>query len=192
MQILVARNDTGQLCRKKVNSTAQNAFNPNGDRPDSKCMFRIGDKAACLRNGYRDEHYEGKRDEWNPKHYVANGELGIVTHLDDGYVSVQFEGRGGESIRFNRNTWGSEIDLGYALSVHKAQGSGFPVTLVLADGESGARFVCSRAWWYTAISRASKLCVTIGRKHVIDQDCRKVDIDNRKTLLGEMIRSWKE
>lgn len=191
MQILVARNDTGQLSRKKVNAIAQNVFNKQGEKVDSKCPFRVGDKVVCLRNGYRDEYYIGKREEWVPQHYVANGELGIVTRPGDGFIGVLFDGKE-QDVRFNRSTFGSEIDLGYALSVHKAQGSGFPVTLILADGESGARFVCSRAWWYTAISRAAKLCVTIGRKAVVEQDCRRVDIDQRKTLLGELLQREEE
>ncbi|HEU4342425.1 MAG TPA: ATP-binding domain-containing protein, partial [Candidatus Binatia bacterium] len=67
------------------------------------------------------------------------------------------------------------------------QGSEWKVVIVMIDDYPGARMICTREFWYTAISRAKELCVLIGRKGVADQGCRRVAIRNRKTFLRELI-----
>jgi exodeoxyribonuclease V alpha subunit len=77
--------------------------------------------------------------------------------------------------------------LGYALSTHKAQGSEWPLVVVLADDYAGANFVASREWYYTALSRASKLCITVGRQSTIDRHRRRVSLGERKTFLTDLL-----
>lgn len=73
------------------------------------------------------------------------------------------------------------------MSVHKSQGSEWPVVIGMIDSYPGARMVCSREFWYTAISRAKQQCVLIGQRAVIDADCRKQAIWRRKTFLRERV-----
>lgn len=82
---------------------------------------------------------------------------------------------------------GCSWDLGYALSVHKAQGSEVPVAIVVLDEYPGARQICDRSWLYTAISRAKKCCVLVGMKSTADAMCRRVNIGKRKTFLRELV-----
>jgi len=82
---------------------------------------------------------------------------------------------------------GCSWELGYALSVHKSQGSDWEVVIVMLDDYAGARMLCSREWLYTAISRAKKQCILIGKKEVADGMVRKIALKNRKTLLKERI-----
>lgn len=187
LQVLCAVNDKSPVCRKKLNESLQALLNPDGESLPNN-PFRVGDKAMCLKNGFRVEHWEGEKPDHVWEHYVANGEIGRVEAIDANWIAVKFAGKAA-TIRFWRGEW-SEIDLAYACTVHKAQGSGFPVVVVMLDGSGGAEFVCSRAHHYTAISRASELCITIGKRSVLDEHCRKVDTERRVTFLTEGIRTW--
>jgi hypothetical protein len=80
---------------------------------------------------------------------------------------------------------GCDFDLGYAITCHKSQGSEWPCVIILADPSPGARRVCSREWIYTAISRASQLCITIGKLGVLHQMTARVSLEKRKTFLVE-------
>ncbi len=81
---------------------------------------------------------------------------------------------------------GSTWDLAYAISVHKSQGSEFPVAIVIIDEHAGAQRLCTRNWLFTAISRAKKLCVTIGPARLAQAMCQKDGL-RRKTFLVERI-----
>lgn len=85
-------------------------------------------------------------------------------------------------------TW----DLGFALSVHKSQGSEWPIVAVMIDEYPGAKMVCSRQWIYTAISRAKKACLLIGNKGTAHGFCRRDALWQRKTFLAERIREERE
>ncbi len=145
--------------------------------------------------------------------YVANGELAEVVQVmekltvarlsnptrlvkiprgksgDDGNGDDSGgESTGGESGQDDKApTTGCSWDLGYALSVHKSQGSEWPVVIVMVDEYAGAKMVCSREWTYTAISRAKKLCLAIGKLTVMQAACRKVALGKRKTFLEKLI-----
>ncbi len=82
---------------------------------------------------------------------------------------------------------GCSWDLGYALSVHKSQGSEWPLVIVMLDEYPGARMVCSREWLYTAISRARRLCLMIGKMSTATGMCRRQALGKRKTFLVERI-----
>jgi ATP-dependent exoDNAse (exonuclease V) alpha subunit len=187
MQVLCAVNDKSPVCRKNLNATLQEMLNPGGERLERN-PFRVGDKVMALKNGFRVEHWEDEKPSVLMEHYVANGEIGKVENISEHWIAVRFSGK--ESvIRFDRAEW-TEIDLAYAITCHKAQGAGFPVVIVMIDSTGGASFVCSRSHHYTAISRASKLCITIGKKSVMNEHCRKVDTERRKTFLTEGIIKW--
>jgi exodeoxyribonuclease V alpha subunit len=187
MQVLCAVNEKTAVCRKKLNVVLQALLNQDGERMERN-PFRVGDKVMCLKNGWRAEHWEGEKPHCLSEWYIANGEIGCVRQISEHWIAVQFLGKD-EWIRFERAEW-SEIDLAYAVTVHKAQGAGFPVVVVMIDGSAGANFICSRSHHYTAISRSSKLCITIGKKSVLDAHCRRVDTDGRVTFLRKEIEGW--
>ena len=189
MQVLCAVNDKSPVCRRKLNEVLQNLLNASGERLERN-PFRVGDKMMVLKNGFRAEHWRDEKPPYVNKHYCANGEIGRITQISEHWVAATFSGKGDEvEIRFDRAEW-SEIDLAYACTVHKAQGAGFPVVIVMIDGSGGAGFICSRSHHYTAISRSAKLCITIGKKSVMDEHCRRVDTERRVTFLTEDIKSW--
>jgi hypothetical protein len=77
--------------------------------------------------------------------------------------------------------------LAYAVTCHKYQGSECKVVLVVAE-RSGR--LASREWIYTALSRATELCVAVSTEHTMRSYVSRVTLPNRKTYLKEMLDGW--
>ena len=184
VQVLCATNDNGLLSRKSLNEKLQQQFNPDG-RSVGDCPYRLGDKVINLKNGIYDSHWSGGNKPNDESYYISNGDVGIVIDVDRKFAGVQFDG--GRCVRINKKHW-KQVDLAYAVTVHKAQGSQWPVVIVVADESGAAHRVCGRSWWYTAISRASILTVTFGRRNTIDRHCRQQNIEQRKTFLAHDLK----
>jgi hypothetical protein len=76
-------------------------------------------------------------------------------------------------------------DLGYVLSCHRSQGSQWKYVIVMVDSSGSGAMVQSRNWIYTAISRAEKATLVIGRKVTVDKMMNRDGISDRKTFLVE-------
>jgi exodeoxyribonuclease V alpha subunit len=134
--------------------------------------------------------------------YVANGEIAKVVAVFPNYVVAQLTcpdrliripnakspSNDDEESGQTAGGW----DLAYVLSVHKSQGSQWPVIITLADSYPGARMLCDRSWIYTALSRAEILSITLGQREVIDGMCQKSHIWQRKTFLKETIQDLQQ
>lgn len=217
VQVIVAVNDKSPLGRKPLNRRLQRLLNPNRPRDGSK--FAVKDKVINLRNGwFTSARPESDQVNAEGKVYVANGEQGevvevigakTIVRLTDPdrtvmlFRSPQEESQDGEEASKDDDkeaAGGSSWDLAYAVSCHKSQGSEWPVVLILADDHNSAKRVCTRNWIFTAISRARKYCLTIGKIRTV-QEMMPRDGMKRKTFLREFIglerqrvivRSWGE
>lgn len=172
VQVLCATNAT----RKRLNGTLQRLLNP-GDSSG----WNPGDKVICLKNG----ELSGKR--------VANGDTGTVLAVKDDKATVlltcpdrevvcRVPNQSDESGEGEDGTW---MALAYAITGHKSQGSEYPCVVLVADQRNQ---VTSREWVYTAISRAKRLCVIVGKADLLDAWCRKVVLPLRRTKLAGLIR----
>ncbi len=205
-QVVVPVNEKSPLARKRLNVILQEFLNPGGERIKGS-TFRVGDKIVNGKNGWLPADNTFSRipegDCWNQaqkdgKVYVANGEQAKVFAVFDRYTVARLwlpdriiripKGKSYENEDGESEDSGCSWELAYALSVHKSQGSQWPVVITLADAYPGARMLCDRCWIYTALSRAETLAVTIGQRDVIDGMCRKSHIWNRKTFLVESIK----
>ncbi|HWL09368.1 MAG TPA: AAA family ATPase, partial [Planctomicrobium sp.] len=200
VQVLVATN----RIRKSLNKKLQDALNPNG----MKCKgtpFRVGDKVINLKNTSFKliPKTEDVQHAWHTKDEVenltvpvANGEQGIVLSVSPGQMIVRLDARDicvmvrwrssieGNNESDDESGAGCTWDLAYAISVHKSQGSEWPICIVIVDSSGGR--IQSRQWLYTAISRAKRLCVTVGKRSAVDLAVR-TDGTRRKTFLKELI-----
>ncbi len=193
VQVIVARNAT----RQTLNAHLQARLNAAGERGPHG-SYRTGDKVICLRNGFC-----VSADDRNGKQvYCANGDVGRVQSFRGKHAIVALaspprlvlvpltkqaeeqqqahaKDTNGEDGRPAR-AW----DLAYAVTCHKAQGSEYPVVIVLVEG---AGKLGSREWLYTAVSRARELCVLIGDTSDMRRYVRNVCLPDRKTFLVEQL-----
>lgn len=209
VQIVVPVNEKSPLARVKLNAILQGFLNPAGEQVDGN-QFRLGDKIVCGKNHWApidNATHRLKGGPWNQhqkeqKCFVANGEQAEVVAvtprlttarlwLPDRLVRIpkgeSYQDEDGET-----QGTGCQWDLAYALSVHKSQGSQWPVVITVADAYPGARMLCDQCWLYTALSRAETLAVTIGQREVLDDMCRKSHIWARKTFLVETVKELEQ
>lgn len=206
----LARKTLNEILQRELNASGERAGTNPFRTGDKIVNGKNGRFPAVELDSESDEVDVSDRGEV----YVANGELARVLHVEDRLTIAQLDNprrvvkipRGksestsqnadadqdagpagnGEAAENSTGT-GCSWDLGYALSVHKSQGSEWPTVIVMVDAYPGARMVCSREWHYTAISRAKSQCVLIGQRAVVDADCRKQAIWRRKTFLKERV-----
>lgn len=195
LQFLTAKNDNSPVARKPLNKLLQQVLNQDGEQVHGN-PFRRGDKIVCLKNStYQDP------EEQLQTHFVANGELGRVTDLKPGRMVIRLsdpprsvlvthapvqenEREVADSEDAQRGAVG-DWDLGYALSVHRSQGSQWKYVVVLCDPSGG--MVQTREWLYTAISRAEIATFCVGNRQVINAMLRRNGIKTRKTFLVERV-----
>lgn len=181
MQVLVAVNEKSPLSRVELNKRLQVLLNQSP--PIRQAKFRLGDKVICTSNQMLPTIES--RPGFETSEFVANGEIGSVVHCEPGTTIVKFDAPARTIVA--KGAYQDEFALAYAITVHKSQGSQWPIVVYVGDDYPGARFVASRELIYTAISRAEKLAMTIGRKATIDLDCRREALSTRKTFLKELL-----
>ena len=183
--------DIQVLCpsRKLVNGTQnlnnilQSHLNPNSDGYNQLSYkgvhMRKNDKVMQIKNNY---DIEWIKDNGEQGIGVFNGDVGFITELDKraGIIKVRFDDRiatyYGEEI--------GELELAYAVTVHKSQGSEFDcVILPLFDVPSQLRY---RNLLYTAVTRAKKMLVVVGSKAIFNQMAE----NDRKTLRYTMLKEF--
>jgi exodeoxyribonuclease V alpha subunit len=184
-QIVCPMNAKGALSRTSCASLVQDIINPRQDGDPLVSVYRNNDKIICLSN----ENYMAAEEK--ALIYVANGEMGRVEQVTkEGWIICKFPPWGRSEIpRFikfhDKSDDKDSFALGYAITVHKSQGSQWPIVVVMADGS--ANRVANKEWWYTAISRASERCLIIGDQRVVERQARMATAIRRKTFLKERL-----
>ena len=164
----------GALGVLQLNQALQAALNPQDKRKNElmrgECVFRLGDKVMQIRNNYDIEWTRG--DESGEG--VFNGDIGYVVALDrlNREMTVEFDD--GRQAVYDE-TMLDELELSYCISVHKSQGSEFDaVVLPLLNGP---QMLLTRNLLYTAVTRAKKLVVIVGR-----EGCVQFMVDNNRIM----------
>ncbi|WP_282603044.1 AAA family ATPase [Paracoccus sp. PARArs4] len=131
-------------------------------KPRGPEQIVYGDKVICVRNHHRQPWvYDTKAN--GEKEYIANGEIGIVTgqrqwgRKNPQFTHVELAGRADRNFSFKRRDFSEDgnpyLELAYAITVHKAQGSEFGSVILVLPARS--RLV-SREMIYTALTRQKK------------------------------------
>ena len=114
---------------------------------------------------------------------VFNGDLGTIISIDleEQAVTVQFDGR---SVTYDRADL-NEITLAWAVTIHKSQGSEYPLVIMLMYMQH--YLMLSRNLLYTGLTRAKKLAILVGPKKAIGLAVRQVKAQERYTLLSQRL-----
>ena len=158
-----------------LNSIMQKKYNPNGEKVFSKMegekeiKFCAGDKVICTQNDYDID--------------VRNGDIGYVVNKVGKNIRVEFDG---EMKLFHNNKL-DYLDLAYAITVHKSQGSEYSnVVMPIVDDH---RIMLSRKLIYTAITRGKQNVCLIGSKRVLREALKKVFLNLRYSNLNQKIEN---
>ncbi len=156
-----------------LNAILQDRLNPpSPDRAEyitARCTYRLGDKVMQIKNNYQ---MEWERLDGREKGLgVFNGDVGFISDINKNAqkMTVVFDDR---AVTYDFMLL-DELELAYAATVHKSQGSEFDA--VIMPMCETHRLLMTRNLLYTAITRAKKLVVLVGSEEVIKQ---YVDNDN--------------
>ena len=160
----------GSLGTINLNREMQSVLNPAGETLErGGSTFRLGDKVMQLRNNYE----KG----------VFNGDLGRIAAIDreEGSVQVDFYDK---VVNYESDEL-DEINLAYATSVHKSQGSEYPAVVIPLHASH--YLMLHRSLLYTAVTRGKKLVVLVGSRKALAMAIRNVRRERRNTGLREKL-----
>lgn len=149
----------------ELNNALQKALNKTESRAQVKTIkgynLKIGDKVMQTRNNYELKWKKAGNLEGEG---VFNGDMGLVTKIDESsqFVEVMFDDE--RLVRYDFEIL-DEIELSYAVTIHKSQGSEFPVVVIPLFG--CPEKLLYRNLIYTAVTRAKKLVVLVGQEQVL-------------------------
>lgn len=162
----------GTVGAGNLNIELQNALNPTGlSLTRGGYTFRQGDKVMQIRNNY-DKN-------------VFNGDIGYITAVDtnERTLTVTFDSR---LVEYDITEL-DEIVLAYAVTIHKSQGSEFPVVVMPVTMK---HFVMlQRNLIYTGITRAKKICVLVGTTKALAYAIKQNTVSKRNTKLKERLNN---
>ena len=156
----------GPTGTQALNVELQNLLNPEQKgRPQLQSaarVFRVGDKVMQVRNNYE---IVWQRIGGEQGVGAYNGDIGIVESINtrERSMVVRMDDRRLLYPAENLN----ELEIAYAITVHKSQGSEFPA-VVLPVAQVPPR-LCYRNLFYTGVTRARKLCIVTGRRDVVNR-----------------------
>lgn len=170
----------GSLGTGSLNSLIQESANP---AKEGKSQLQIGDR--ILRVGDRVIHRRNNYDLG-----VFNGDIGIIKEIDSGELTciIAFFPDGRE-VSYQKDDI-VELDLAYAITIHKSQGSEFEVVIIPILTQHFK--LLFRNLIYTGLTRARKLAVFVGTRKALAMAVHNQDTSQRQTALKELIISLQE
>ncbi len=158
----------GLLGTEALNRSLQALINPTGPTfSHSDRLLRQGDRVIQVRNDYDVD--------------VFNGDLGRVRAVGEAGVGVDW---GGRLVQVTDRKL-RDLQLAYAISIHKSQGSEYPAVVVVLS--RAHRIMLRRRLLYTAVTRARRFCVLIGDPWAVRTAVESRGEDNRWTRLAERL-----
>lgn len=182
---LLSPMNIGELGTIVLNNILQNMCNPASSQKEELVFshdkrFRVGDKVIHTKN--------------NADLNVSNGETGIITYIgmmnatsSDTYVAVEYPHKD-DVVIYNEKLAREELELAYAISIHKSQGSEYPVIImpIVQIHELMLRVNLI----YTAWTRAKKKVVVVGSKDALDDAVVKKPAIERRSQLKEKLMKF--
>lgn len=142
-------------------------------------IFKIHDKVMQVRNNYdlRAQNYVTNDDG------VYNGDIGIITKIDTNEESLEVQFDDGKIVKYKKEDI-KDLDLSYAITVHKSQGSEFKCVII--PMMQVAPMLLTRNLFYTGVTRAKNLVVLLGDKRYV----KKMVDNNRANVRNSNLTYW--
>lgn len=194
IQIIVPMRIRGEASTLALNTEIQGIVNHNKEtqvaiatthnKTQVEYYLRLGDRVIATKNMYKAERANEYDESGNPIVCpVFNGDRGYIKEINNGYMIIAFDMWG--DIIIHKQDF-SRIELGYALSCHKLQGS--EANYVIIGFDMSSRILLTKEWLYTAITRAKKYCVVTALDKALSYCIMSSNISSKKTFLCDMLR----
>ena len=173
----------------ELNKKIQYAVNPPSKLKKEKVFgrytFRTGDKVMQVKNNYQTE-WKLAGNNLVTGEGIYNGDIGNILFIDETEqeMHVLFDDEKEVVYSFNQL---DELILAYATTVHKSQGSEFPV--IIMPMVWGPPMLLTRNLFYTAITRAKQLVVLVGQEKYMEEMIENNKIDKRFSALDYRLKS---
>ena len=181
----------GLLGGERLNTVLQEYLNPKDtgkqEKEGSSTLFREGDKVMQIKNNYQLEwETRGKNGIAVDRGMgVFNGDMGVIDNINfyTEKVTVKFDDDRYVEYPFKQL---EELELAYAVTVHKSQGSEYPAVVIPLL--SGPRMLMNRNILYTAVTRAKKCVCIVGTEEVFYGMVDNTNEQKRYSTLAQRIR----
>ena len=180
----------GLLGVERMNVILQKYLNPADEKKKEReingRLFREGDKVMQIKNNYQLEWEICTRFGLTVDKGmgVFNGDMGVISEINEYKETVEVEYDEGRKVKYGFDMV-DELELAYAITVHKSQGSEYPA--VILPLLPGPKLLYSRNLLYTAVTRAKKCLTIIGSDATFQEMIRNKSEQERYTSLAERI-----
>ena len=175
IQVLTPMNRQS-LGTKELNATLQAALNPPAELKFEierfGTTYRTGDKVIQVRNNYEKE--------------IFNGDIGHIAEITTDPTSIYVTFDGHQRVHYEPGEL-DELQLAYAITIHKSQGSEFPAVVIPLSSQH--YIMLQRNLLYTAITRGKRLVILVGEKRALDLAVQNSDSTHRFSGLKEKLKS---
>lgn len=183
IQVLTAKN-VGTCGSIELNALIQPIVNPNyGSKDNIKIgdsVYFKGDIIMQKVNNYKAEIYSDSYDE-PQQTFIANGESGKIVNIKGDSIIIDFDGT---LIRYTKGNM-QNVQLAYAISVHKSQGSAFD-TIILCTPRSHS-FILNSNLLYVGLTRMKKRCYHLGDVDTVNRAVKKKINLSRNTFMIDLL-----
>lgn len=160
---IITPSHRGESGTDNLNRILQNALNPKtaskAEHVFRERVFRVGDKVMQVRNNYEIEWVRGAQKGMG----IFNGDVGEILSIKSSEKTMEI--RFDERLVSYEFSMLEDLELAYAITVHKSQGSEYPVVLI--PMYQTAPMLLTRNLLYTAVTRAQKMVILVGRSEVV-------------------------
>ena len=204
IQVILPMKTTGNASTFHINKELQSICNPYNPsmkeieikyKKDLTYKIRTGDKVMNVRNNYKtlpnvnldDDMFFDELESYESPECVPifNGNIGIVKDIQPSYMIIDFNTIG-EIIVPNKH-W-RYIELGYAVTCHKYQGSQSKVIIIGIDFR--AYSLLTKEWIYTALTRAQEYCVLCAENKALRYAITQNGVSNKKSHLKDILKNY--
>ncbi len=181
----------GPLGVENLNVILQKYLNPPAqNKTETECrqgILRVGDKVMQIKNNYQLEwEIRGKHGIVTQKGMgVFNGDLGVIAAINTFAEELTVEYEEGRFVDYSFKQL-DELELAYAVTIHKSQGSEYPAVVIPLLG--GPRMLMTRNLLYTAVTRARRCVVLTGSAETFRSMVANQTEEGRYTTLAQRIR----